>query len=209
MATSPAVAPNGAKVAGVNVGRIVAVVGPVIDIQFPSQHLPEILNAIKVEGDGVDLTAEVATMRGDDVVRCIAMSSTDGLVRGMKATDTGGPITVPVGRGTLGRVFDLLGRPIDQRGETTATERWPIHRPAPDFEDQSPATEILETGMKVIDLICPFAKGGKIGLFGGAGLGKTVVITELIRISPPSTAASRSSRGWASGRARATTSGSK
>ena len=120
-------------------------------------------------------------MRGDDVVRCVAMSSTDGLVRGMKAVDTGGPIRVPVGRGTLGRVFDLLGNPIDERGPASATEFWPIHRPAPAFEEQSAATEILETGMKVIDLICPFAKGGKIGLFGGAGLGKTVVLTELIR----------------------------
>ena len=120
-------------------------------------------------------------MRGDDVVRCVAMSSTDGLVRGMKAVDTGGPIQRAGGRGTLGRVYDLLGNPIDERGPSATTEIWPIHRPAPSFEDQSAATEILETGMKVIDLICPFAKGGKIGLFGGAGLGKTVVLTELIR----------------------------
>jgi F-type H+/Na+-transporting ATPase subunit beta len=164
-----------------NVGEVVAVIGPVVDIQFPPDQLPEILNAIKIQGEGIDLTVEVSQMRGDDVVRCVAMSSTDGLVRGMKATDTGGPIRVPVGRGTLGRVYDLLGNPIDERGPSATTEAWPIHRPAPAFEDQSAATEILETGMKVIDLICPFAKGGKIGLFGGAGLGKTVVLTELIR----------------------------
>src|SRR5712691_7294751 len=163
------------------VGEIISVIGPVVDIRFPPDRLPEILNAVKIEGEGVSLTAEVAQMRGDDIVRCIAMSSTDGLVRGMKVVDTGGPIRVPVGRGTLGRVYDLLGNPIDERGPSGATEFWPIHRPAPDFEDQSAATEILETGMKVIDLICPFAKGGKIGLFGGAGLGKTVVLTELIR----------------------------
>src|SRR5712692_4340927 len=163
------------------VGEIVSIIGPVVDIRFPPDQLPDILNAVKIEGEGVNLTTEVAQMRGDDIVRCIAMSSTDGLVRGMKAVDTGGPIRVPVGRGTLGRVYDLLGNPIDQRGPSNTTETWPIHRPAPSFEDQSPATEILETGMKVIDLICPFAKGGKIGLFGGAGLGKTVVLTELIR----------------------------
>src|SRR4051794_23004125 len=163
------------------VGEIVSVIGPVVDIRFPPEQLPEILNAVKIEGEGIDLTTEVAQMRGDDIVRCIAMSSTDGLVRGMKAVDTGGPIKVPVGRQTLGRVFDLLGNPIDERGPSGATEFWPIHRPAPEFEELSAATEILETGMKVIDLICPFAKGGKIGLFGGAGLGKTVVLTELIR----------------------------
>jgi F-type H+-transporting ATPase subunit beta len=170
---------DGATTAGT--GEIVAVIGPVVDIHFPADQLPEILNAIKIEGENINLTAEVAQMRGDDVVRCVAMSSTDGLVRGMKAVNTGGPIRVPVGRGTLGRVYDLLGNPIDERGPSATTEAWPIHRPAPAFEDQSPATEILETGMKVIDLICPFAKGGKIGLFGGAGLGKTVVLTELIR----------------------------
>ena len=162
-------------------GHVVAVVGPVVDVQFSDKNLPEILNAIHIpREDGSTLTAEVAQMLGNDVVRCVAMASTDGIVRGARAVDTGGPIRVPVGRGTLGRVFDLLGNPIDERGPVTAEEFWPIHRPAPAFEDQSPATEILETGIKVIDLICPFAKGGKIGLFGGAGLGKTVVITELI-----------------------------
>jgi F-type H+-transporting ATPase subunit beta len=162
-------------------GHVVAVVGPVVDVQFGDKNLPEILNAIHIpREDGSNLTVEVAQMLGNDVVRCVAMASTDGIVRGARALDTGGPIRVPVGRGTLGRVFDLLGNPIDERGPVTAEEYWPIHRPAPPFEDQSPATEILETGIKVIDLICPFAKGGKIGLFGGAGLGKTVVITELI-----------------------------
>src|SRR5215212_5889675 len=163
-------------------GQVVAVVGPVVDVQFPDKILPEILNAIHIpREDGSSLTVEVAQMLGNDVVRCIAMANTDGIVRGARAVDTGGPIKVPVGRGTLGRVYDLLGNPIDERGPSATTESWPIHRPAPSFEDQSAATEILETGMKVIDLICPFAKGGKIGLFGGAGLGKTVVLTELIR----------------------------
>jgi F-type H+-transporting ATPase subunit beta len=164
-----------------NVGHVTAVIGPVVDVQFPPEGLPQILNAVQIsDGKEIDLTVEVAQMLGNDVVRCVAMASTDGLVRGMEAVDTGGPISVPVGRGTLGRVFDLLGRPIDQKGPSPTEERWPIHRPAPPFSEQSPATEILETGIKVIDLICPFAKGGKIGLFGGAGLGKTVVITELI-----------------------------
>src|SRR5262249_32287429 len=135
-------------------GQVVAVVGPVVDIQFPQDSLPEILNAIKIpKEEGDELTVEVAQMLGNDVVRCVAMASTDGLVRGSRAIDTGGPIRVPVGRGTLGRVFDLLGRPIDQRGDIKADDYWPIHRPAPPFEEQSPATEILETGIKVIDLI--------------------------------------------------------
>jgi F-type H+-transporting ATPase subunit beta len=162
-------------------GQVVAVVGPVVDVQFPPEGLPDIYSAVTIpRGEGQELTVEVAQHLGNDVVRCVAMASTDGLVRGAPAMNTGGPIRVPVGRGTLGRVFDLLGRPIDERGPVKAEDFWPIHRPAPPFEEQSPATEILETGIKVIDLICPFAKGGKIGLFGGAGLGKTVVITELI-----------------------------
>jgi len=165
---------------GSNVGRIVQVMGPVVDVQFSSEHLPEILNAIEVEtGDG-QLVLEVAQMLGNDVVRCVALDSTDGLVRGMPAVDTGGPIRVPVGEATLGRVFDLLGRPIDERGDVVTEERWPIHRPTPSFEEQVPATEMFETGLKVVDLICPFARGGKVGLFGGAGLGKTVLIQELI-----------------------------
>ena len=161
-------------------GHVVQVIGPVVDVKFPANRLPSILNAVKIQSGNIDLTLEVAQMLGDDVVRCVALDSTDGLVRGMPATDTGAPISVPVGEGTLGRVFNLLGNPIDERGPVTADERWPIHRPAPQFEDQVAATQMFETGLKVVDLICPFARGGKIGLFGGAGLGKTVLITELI-----------------------------
>jgi len=140
------------------------------------------MNAITIDdaGRNIHLTVEVAQHLGDDTVRCIAMASTDGLVRGMPAVDTGGPITVPVGRGTLGRVFNLLGQPIDEQGPVQADERWPIHRPSPSFEDQATTFEVLETGLKVIDLLTPYLKGGKIGLFGGAGLGKTVLIQELI-----------------------------
>jgi F-type H+-transporting ATPase subunit beta len=163
-------------------GKVVQVQGPVVDLAFPAGHLPAILNAVQINDDsrGIRLTVEVAQHLGDDVVRTIAMSSTDGLVRGMAAADTGGPITVPVGRGTLGRVFNLLGEAVDERGPVATDERWPIHRPAPAFEDLSGKTDILETGLKVIDLLTPYLKGGKIGLFGGAGLGKTVLIQELI-----------------------------
>ncbi|MHB0912532.1 MAG: F0F1 ATP synthase subunit beta [Armatimonadota bacterium] len=164
-------------------GRVVEIVGPVVDCKFPPDALPGILNAIKIvdEDRGIDLTVEVVQMLGNDVVRCIAMSSTDGLVRDMKAVDTGGPITVPVGKETLGRVFNLLGEPIDHAGPVETKERYSIHRPAPSFEEQSGVAEQFETGLKVIDLLCPYAKGGKIGLFGGAGVGKTVLIMELIR----------------------------
>jgi F-type H+-transporting ATPase subunit beta len=166
-------------------GRVVQVIGPVVDIRFPPEHLPQILNAIQVElsGAGQDgyLIAEVAQDLGNDTVRCVAMSSTDGLVRGARAVDTGKPITVPVGRNTLGRVFNLLGEPVDEQGPVTGNDYYPIHRPAPAFEDQSTEMEILETGMKVVDLLCPYLKGGKIGLFGGAGVGKTVLVQELIR----------------------------
>ena len=151
-----------------------------MDIRFAHDELPALLNAIEIESNGAKLTAEVAQQIGDDVVRCIAMNSTDGLVRGTKAVDTGGPITVPVGDACLGRVFNLLGDPVDNKPAPEAKERWSIHRPAPSYEEQMPATEILETGIKVVDLICPYAKGGKIGLFGGAGVGKTVLIMELI-----------------------------
>ena len=164
-----------------HIGEVVQVIGPVLDIRFAHDELPALLNAIEIESDGAKLTAEVAQQIGDDVVRCIAMNSTDGLVRGTKAVDTGGPITVPVGDACLGRVFNLLGEPVDNQPAPEAKERWSIHRPAPSYEEQMPATEILETGIKVVDLICPYAKGGKIGLFGGAGVGKTVLIQELIR----------------------------
>ena len=163
-----------------HVGTVIQVVGPVLDIRFEDGNLPELLSAIEVPNGNQQIVAEVAQHIGDNVVRCIAMSSTDGLQRGVEAVDTGAPITVPVGDGCLGRVFNLLGQPIDNGAEVAAAERWPIHRSAPSYEEQEPATEILETGIKVIDLICPYAKGGKIGLFGGAGVGKTVLIQELI-----------------------------
>ena len=161
-------------------GRVVQVTGPVLDIRFAHDELPALLNAIEIDIDGRKLTAEVAQQIGDNTVRCVAMNSTDGLVRGTEAVDLGGPITVPVGDECLGRVFNLLGDPVDNLPAPETKERWPIHRPAPSFEEQMPATEILETGIKVVDLICPYAKGGKIGLFGGAGVGKTVLIMELI-----------------------------
>jgi len=161
-------------------GTVIQVVGPVLDIRFSEEHLPELLNAIEIPHGENTIVAEVAQHIGDNVVRCIAMSSTDGLQRGAEATDTGAAIRVPVGEECLGRVFNLLGQPIDEAGPIEAKEAWPIHRSAPAYEDQQPATEILETGIKVIDLICPYAKGGKIGLFGGAGVGKTVLIQELI-----------------------------
>ena len=163
-----------------NVGTVVQAIGPVLDIRFPNDAMPQLLNAIEIEHDGKKLVAEVAQHIGDDVVRCIAMSSTDGLQRGVPATDTGSPITVPVGEACLGRIFNLLGEPVDNGPAPEAEERWPIHRPAPSYEEQESTTEILETGIKVVDLICPYAKGGKIGLFGGAGVGKTVLIMELI-----------------------------
>ena len=168
------------------VGKIVQVQGPVLDARFPAGELPNILNALTIQntldGRKTDLTVEVAQHLGNDVVRCIAMSSTDGLTRGMEVTDTGSPISVPVGNETLGRVFNLLGNPIDEKGDLPpGGKRAPIHRAAPSLEDQAATIEILETGIKVIDLLCPYPKGGKIGLFGGAGVGKTVTIQELIR----------------------------
>ena len=163
-----------------HIGKVVQVTGPVLDIRYKEGELPALLNAIEIDINGHKLIAEVAQQIGDDVVRCIAMSSTDGLVRGTDAVDTGSPITVPVGDECLGRVFNLLGDPVDNKPVPEAKERWAIHRPAPSYEEQTPATEILETGIKVVDLICPYAKGGKIGLFGGAGVGKTVLIMELI-----------------------------
>nr|WP_309694981.1 F0F1 ATP synthase subunit beta [Armatimonas sp.] len=163
-------------------GKIVQVQGPVVDVAFEPGQLPSILNAIRIPiKNGDDLIVEVSQHLGNDVVRAVAMDSTDGLVRGQEAIDTGQAISVPVGPATLGRVFNLLGRPIDERGPANATEYWPIHRDAPAFEDLATAPEILETGIKVVDLLCPYLKGGKIGLFGGAGVGKTVTMQELIR----------------------------
>ncbi|MBQ5867335.1 MAG: F0F1 ATP synthase subunit beta [Oscillospiraceae bacterium] len=161
-------------------GTVIQVMGPVLDIRFSEESLPELLTAIEVPNGDATIIAEVAQHIGDNVVRCIAMSSTDGLQRGTEATSTGAPIKVPVGEGCLGRIFNLLGQPIDEAGPVEAQEAWPIHRAAPSYDEQETSTEILETGIKVIDLICPYAKGGKIGLFGGAGVGKTVLIQELI-----------------------------
>lgn len=163
-----------------HIGKVIQVTGPVLDIRFPEGELPALLNAIEIDNHGEKLTVEVAQQTGDHTVRCIAMKSTDGLVRGTAAVDTGKPITVPVGESCLGRVFNLLGETVDDQGPVITEEQWPIHRNAPEYEEQVPATEILETGIKVVDLICPYAKGGKIGLFGGAGVGKTVLIMELI-----------------------------
>ncbi len=166
------------------VGKITQVMGPVVDLRFDPESLPALYNAINIdiphEGNR-RLVVEVAQHLGDDAVRCVALSSTDGLKRGMDAVDTGAPIKVPVGDCTLGRVFNLLGQPIDQQGDVTSTKHMPIHRDPPSFDEQSTSAEILPTGLKVVDLLCPFNKGGKIGLFGGAGLGKTVLIQELIR----------------------------
>ena len=163
-----------------NVGAVTAINGPVLDIRFADGHLPELLNAVRIETASGAIVAEVAQHLGDDVVRCIAMSSTDGLVRGTPAVDTGASISVPVGKETLGRVFNVLGDPVHNGAPGNTAEKWPIHRSAPTFEEQEGTTEILETGIKVVDLICPYLKGGKIGLFGGAGVGKTVLIQELI-----------------------------
>ena len=166
-------------------GKVVQVIGAVVDVEFPAGELPKILNAVHITGKSgdveIDLIAEVMQHLGDSVTRCIAMSSTDGLVRGMEAEDTGAPITVPVGEACLGRVFNVLGKTVDNNPKPVGNkESWPIHRPAPSFEEQETSAQILETGIKVVDLIAPYARGGKIGLFGGAGVGKTVLIMELI-----------------------------
>jgi len=178
--------PSGSKSNGTagTVGSIIQVIGPTVDVRFEPEHLPPINNALRIEDAerGIRLTVEVALHIGDEIVRCVAMSSTDGLVRGMQVVDTGGPITVPVGRQTLGRVFNLLGEPIDQGPPVKEPEkRLPIHRAPPAFEEQETVARIFETGIKVVDFLAPYVKGGKIGLFGGAGLGKTVILQELIR----------------------------
>ncbi len=163
-----------------NIGKVVQIIGAVVDVQFTKENLPNLLNAIEIELNGTTLVCEVAQHIGDDVVRCIAMASTDGLVRGVDAVDTGAPISVPVGKATLGRIFNLLGEPVDNKPAPETEEKWAIHREPPSYEEQTASNEVLETGIKVIDLICPYLKGGKIGLFGGAGVGKTVLIQELI-----------------------------
>ncbi len=168
------------------IGRVVQVIGPAVDIEFPEGHLPSLHSAIRIVDDGelgkvkIDVVAEVANHIGENQVRCVAMKPTDGMVRGMKAIDTGAPISVPVGRETLGRILNVLGEPVDEMGPVNSEHRWPIHRDAPSFEDQSTSIEMFETGIKVIDLLEPYTKGGKTGLFGGAGVGKTVLIMELI-----------------------------
>lgn len=164
-----------------NIGKIVQIIGPVIDVKFDRNNLPDINNAIKIKLGDKDIMAEVSQHIGDDVVRCVALAPTDGLRRGMEAENTGAPIKVPVGKGVLGRMFNVTGTPIDNLGEVKASDYWPIHRNAPEYNKQRPVAEMLETGIKVIDLLAPYAKGGKIGLFGGAGVGKTVLIMELIR----------------------------
>src|SRR6516164_10387853 len=169
-----------------NVGQVVQVAGPAVDVQFEEATMPPIYQALKVVSDGftvpdpINVILEVQQHLGEGRVRCVAMEPTDGMVRGMKVIDQGGPISVPVGRGTLGRVMNVIGQPVDQLGPVPFKERLPIHRPAPLFDEQATTAEMFETGVKVIDLIQPFLKGGKIGLFGGAGVGKTVVIMELI-----------------------------
>lgn len=163
-----------------NKGIIHQIIGPIIDIKFDPDEMPELLNAIHIELDGKTIVAEVSQHIGDDEVRCVALSSTDGLSRGLEALDTGNPIEVPVGKNVLGRLFNVLGEPIDEKGPVDVTEKSSIHRAAPDFEDQDTTSKMFETGIKVIDLIAPYTKGGKVGLFGGAGVGKTVLIQELI-----------------------------
>ncbi|HPT83905.1 MAG TPA: F0F1 ATP synthase subunit beta [Limnochordia bacterium] len=168
-----------------NIGKVVQVIGPVVDIEFAPDRLPDLLTAIRiqgeVEGQKIDLIVEAAQHLGNNMVRCVAMDSTDGLQRGMEAVDLGGPITVPVGPKTLGRLFNVLGQPIDGGPELADAPRWPIHRPAPKVDEVEPATVMLETGIKVVDLLAPYPRGGKVGLFGGAGVGKTILIMELIR----------------------------
>lgn len=162
-------------------GEIVQIIGAVVDVEFPSEAIPNIYDALIVKGEGIKTTLEVQQQLGDGIVRTIALGSTDGLQRGLTVDNTGAPISIPVGTKTLGRIMNVLGEPIDEAGEIETDEKMPIHRDAPRFTELSPATELLETGIKVIDLICPFAKGGKVGLFGGAGVGKTVNMMELIR----------------------------
>src|SRR3954453_18689416 len=169
-----------------NMGKVVAIIGPVLDIQFPEGKLPAIYNAVRIQdpgketGEPIDVIVEVAQQLGESVVRCVAMKPTDGMIRGMTALDLGAPISVPVGRETLGRILNVIGDPIDGLGEVKAKERWPIHREPPAYDEQAPSVEMFETGIKVIDLLEPYTKGGKTGLFGGAGVGKTVLIMELI-----------------------------
>src|SRR5216110_555329 len=177
--------PNGNGTNG-QVGKVVQIIGPVVDVEFAEHHLPPIYQALRIISEGfdvptpIDVVCEVQQHLGEGRVRAVSMLPTDGMVRGMKAIDTGGPITVPVGEGTLGRILNVIGQPVDNLGDVKHTQRYPIHRHAPTFDEQSTELEMFETGIKVIDLIQPFVRGGKIGLFGGAGVGKTVIVMELI-----------------------------
>ena len=164
-----------------NVGKVVQVIGTVVDVEFPQENLPEIYNALELEVEGEKLVLEVEQHVGNNWARCLALGATEGVSRGLEVSDTGAPVSVPVGEASLGRIFNVLGDALEDLGDVNAKEKWPIHRPAPTFEQQSGSTEVLETGIKVFDLITPFAKGGKVGAYGGAGVGKTVIITELIR----------------------------
>ena len=164
-----------------NVGKVVQVIGTVVDVEFPQENLPEIYNALELEVEGEKLVLEVEQHVGNNWARCLALGATEGVSRGLEVSDTGAPVSVPVGEASLGRIFNVLGDALDDLGDVNAKEKWPIHRPAPTFEQQSGSTEVLETGIKVFDLITPFAKGGKVAAYGGAGVGKTVIITELIR----------------------------
>ena len=164
-----------------NVGKVVKVIGTVVDVEFPQENLPEIYNALELNVDGEKLVLDVEQHVGNNWARCLALGATEGVSRGLEVSDTGAPVSVPVGEASLGRIFNVLGDALDDLGDVKAKEKWPIHRPAPTFEQQSGSTEVLETGIKVFDLITPFAKGGKVGAYGGAGVGKTVIITELIR----------------------------
>ncbi len=186
------------------VGKIVQCIGAVVDVEFPRDKMPRVYDALKLEGTA--LTLEVQQLLGDGIVRTIALGSSDGLRRGLMVSNTGAAITVPVGKATLGRIMDVLGQPIDERGPVNAELSMPIHRKAPAYDELSPSQELLETGIKVIDLICPFAKGGKVGLFGGAGVGKTVNMMELINNIAKAHSACRCSPAWVSAPARATTS---
>ena len=196
-------------------GRVVQIAGPTIEIEFPEGHIPKIFNAIRVTSEGydvpkkIDIIAEVAQHIGEGRVRTIAMEPTDGLVRGMKAYDLGEPITIPVGKQTLGRVLNVLGQPVDNMGPVTTEKHFPIHRSAPEFAEQATELEMFETGIKVIDLLEPYLRGGKIGLFGGAGVGKTVIIQELINNIAMKHGGVSVFAGVANARARATISGSK
>ncbi|HEV8488550.1 MAG TPA: F0F1 ATP synthase subunit beta [Candidatus Limnocylindrales bacterium] len=180
-ATKPATKARTEAAAEAATGRVIQITGPVVDIEFPAGELPAIYNAVEIQRGDTPIVCEVQQHLGNNWVRAVAMTTTDGLARGSEARDTGGPISVPVGDVTLGRVFDVLGNPIDEKGPLKASKRLPIHRAAPAFDEQRTETEVFETGLKVIDLVAPFAKGGKVGIFGGAGVGKTVIIQELIR----------------------------